>query len=53
MTCLTQIFAELCANGSAVLASSEVKSFNKAANAHGVKYEIGPHVAGKSVLVTI
>lgn len=53
MARLISIFTELLNNGSAVIQSNEVKSFHKAASAHGLKYEIGPKESGKTVLVTI
>lgn len=50
---LIDIFSELVANGRAIVPSDKVKEFSKAAKAHSIRYEIGPHVAGKSVLITI
>lgn len=50
---LIHAFSELLANGKVVIASNQVKEFNKCANAHKVKYEIGPHISGQSVLITI
>ena len=50
---LINIFSELIANGKVVIPSDKVKEFNKAARAHSMRYEIGPHIAGKSVLITI
>lgn len=53
MANLINIFVELTTKGSTILPSTEVKGFNKVAQAHGLKYEIGPHNCGKSVLITI
>ena len=53
MATLISIFTELAANRRAVIESKNVKAFHKAASAHGLKYEIGPHESGKSVLITI
>ena len=50
---LSQVFSELLANGSVAIPSNEVREFHKAANAHSLKYEIGPHICGKTVLITI
>jgi len=47
------IFSQLIETGSVILASSKVKEFNKIATKHDMPYQIGPHVAGKSVLITI
>ena len=44
---------ELIQNGSTILPSNRVKEFNEVANAHSLNYEIGPHVAGQSVSITI
>lgn len=44
---------ELIQNGSTILPSNRVKEFNKVATAHNMPYEIGPHVAGQSVSITI
>jgi len=53
MANLIKQFTELLTEGSVVIESSNLKGFHKCAAAHNVKYEIGPHVAGKSVLITI
>ena len=50
---LISIFTELAANGRVVIPSANVKSFHRAAVAHGMRYEIGPHTSGQSVLITI
>ena len=53
MAKLISIFTELATTGRAIVESNQIKSFNKAANAHGLRYEIGPHDSGKTVLITI
>lgn len=50
---LTQVFAELIANRCVAIQSNQVREFHKAASAHNLKYEIGPHICGKTVLITI
>lgn len=50
---LTQVFAELLANGCVAIQSNQVREFNKCANAHNLKYDIAPHICGKTVLITI
>jgi ABC-type cobalamin transport system ATPase subunit len=53
MAGLIKQFTELLTEGSVVIESSNLKSFHKCASAHGMRYEVGPNVAGKSVLITI
>lgn len=53
MAKLIKQFTELITTGSVTIESSELKGFHKCASAHGVRYEVGPNVAGKSVLITI
>lgn len=53
MANLISVFAELANTGRAIIESANVNSFHKAAKAHGLRYEIGPHTSGKTVLVTI
>lgn len=53
MAKLIKHFTELIATGSVTIESSELKGFHKCALAHGMRYEVGPNVAGKSVLITI
>ena len=53
MAKLIKQFTELLTTGSVTIESSELKGFHKCAASHGVRYEVGPHVSGKSVLITI
>ena len=53
MAKLIKQFTELLTTGSVTIESSELKGFHKCAAAHGVRYEVAPNVAGKSVLITI